>query len=182
MDNFISKIAKHKKNYHGPKMRQQRLRMRRALQKQRQRIKNLVDDMHKKLCRELINEYDVILLPEFRTSEMVLRATRKIDNKTARNMLTLKHYQFRQRLLNLSAHPSCQTRVHICTEEYTTQTCGHCGWQHANIGGNKRFNCSHCNLRADRDHNAARNIYLLNAPKYVTNLQIPKPLVPLRSS
>ncbi|CAG8833314.1 26403_t:CDS:1, partial [Gigaspora margarita] len=51
-------------------------------------------------------------------------------------------------------------RLIICTEEYTSKTCGHCEYIKNNLGGNKKFKCDECGLIIDRDVNGARNILL----------------------
>jgi putative transposase len=82
------------------------------------RIRNLVDELHKKLVCWLINNYDVILLPEFRSSDMVTkqgRQPRRIRSKTARSMLTWAHYRFRARLVAKAREfPHCS--VILCDE------------------------------------------------------------------
>ena len=46
------------------------------------------------------------------------------------------------------------------TEEYTSKTCGKCGFINKKLGANKIFNCNKCKLQIDRDLNGARNILL----------------------
>jgi transposase len=57
-------------------------------------------------------------------------------------------------------YPNC--KVILVTEEYTTMTCGKCGFLKKNIGKNKVYNCDKCNSIFDRDFNAARNILIKN--------------------
>lgn len=138
-------------------------RMRRAAASMRAKIRNLVDDIHKKVSYYLATTYDVVLLPKFEASNMVRRATRRIQSKSVRAMLTWAHYRFRQRLLNRCKRSNCG--VAVVTEEYTSMTCGKCGELHAKLGRNKRFRCPTCNHDVDRDRNAARNILLMNSDK-----------------
>ena len=56
----------------------------------RQRITNLVDELHWQLARWLTSNYRIILLPTFETQDLTQRAGRKIRSKTARMMLTLR--------------------------------------------------------------------------------------------
>ena len=62
------------------------------------KIKNLVNELHCKTSKFLTDNFDVILLPTFETSQMVLKNNRKIRSKTVRNMSTFAHYRFKQRL------------------------------------------------------------------------------------
>lgn len=127
------------------------------------KIKNLVDDLHKKMVKWLCANYQLILLPSFGTKGMVRRLSRKITGKTARAMLTWAHYRFRQRLLFKSQeYPWC--KVIICNEAYTSITCGHCGKLNRELGKKKIFECPSCCWILDRDVNGARNILL----KYLT--------------
>lgn len=125
------------------------------------KIRNLVDELHKKLSNWLLTNYQVILLPKFETSKMIRRGQRRIRSKTARAMVTWSHYKFQQRLLSKAReYPNC--RVYIVTEEYTSKTCGSCGHLHQKLGGNKKFKCpnARCKTICDRDVNGARNILL----------------------
>ena len=136
--------------------------MRRAWHKMQWRIRNLVDECHKKMVKFLCANYSVILLPAFKTHDMVLRNQRKIASKTARAMLTWSHYRFKQRLLfQRQEYPWC--KVVICDEAYTSMTCGLCGALNHQLGGAKVFKCPSCGAVLDRDVNGARNILLKNS-------------------
>ena len=124
-----------------------RRRIKRAWLRLIQRIKNLVNEVHKKTSRFLTKHFKVILLPKFETSQMVNRSERNIGSKTARAMMTW--------VCNRT-----NTKLVIVTEEYTSKTCGKCGNLHANLGSNKCFKCPRCEMKMDRDINAARNIML----------------------
>jgi putative transposase len=165
----ISRVDKH--CYHYDKLQskwpqpeinhRKRYRCTRAGARMRRRIRNLVDDLHEKVTKWTCENYNTIFLPEFETQKMVFRSRRKINSKTARNMLTWSHYRFKMRLMNKAReYPNC--RVIICGEEYTSQTCSECGYLHRKIGGSKKFKCPRCNQEFDRDFNAARNILLKN--------------------
>ena len=69
--------------------------MRRAANRMRLRIENLVQELHRQTARFLVDNFDVILLPGFETSEMVERGRRRIRSKTVRNLLSLAHYRFK---------------------------------------------------------------------------------------
>lgn len=142
----------HKKRYH----------LKRAAKQIRKKIKNLVKDVHCKLIKYLCLNYELVLLPVFETQGMVSKKNgkqRKISSKTARAIITWSHFTFRHRLLNkVKEYPLC--RVKLVTEEYTSKTCGSCGKLNDSLGSKKDFVCAHCNYKADRDLNAARNILI----------------------
>jgi putative transposase len=136
-----------------------RYRMKVAGRRIQEKIKNLVNDLHCKLVKWLVENYNLILLPKFETQEMVRRSKRRIRGKTAFAMLTWSHYKFQQRLLSkVREYPWC--KVLIVDEHYTSKCCGLCGRIHWNLGGNKEFKCPYCNILCDRDIHAARNILL----------------------
>ena len=74
-------------------------------------------------------------------------------------MLSLSHCKFKERLLYL--FEVYGSKVHLCTEHYTTQACGKCGLLNK-VGSSKVYNCNDCNLEIDRDYNGARNIFIKN--------------------
>ena len=130
----------------------------------RERIRSLVDEVHKQLAKFLAANYDLVLIPIFEVSVMVakrLQRRRKITSKTARQMLTWGHYRFRQRLLHKArVHGS---KVAVVNESYTSKTCSCCGNVKWNLGGNKVYDCRRCFAVMDRDANAAKNIFIRNA-------------------
>jgi IS605 OrfB family transposase len=154
LDRLISKTS-----------RQTTKRSRRACKKAqvrlRQRVKHLVSEVHWKVALFLVRTFEVIIIPKFETQSMVSKSRlRRINGSTARKLLTWSHYTFRQRLeLKAKEHGS---RVHVVTEECTTKTCGNCLMMHHTVGGNKVFKCPHCGIKADRDANGSRNIFLKN--------------------
>ena len=136
-----------------------RYKLQRAARRIRLKVRNLVDELHKKCSTWLCRNYRSVILPVFESSNMVIKGQRKINSKTARSMLTWAHYRFRQRLLNKSRQYN-QCHIVLTAEPYTSKTCGRCGWLHQKLGGNKTFQCQSCGLCIDRDVNGARNILL----------------------
>lgn len=148
------------KNKNTKMKHKERYSLQKAYLRINQKIRRLVNDMHEKLSRWLVDNYRVIVLPEFNVSSMIKKGNRKIRNKTARSMVTWSHYAFRQKLISKSREtPWCKI-IHP-TEEFTSQTCGCCGIRNKELGGRKTFNCKSCKTVIDRDVNGARNILLL---------------------
>ena len=151
VDELISTASKEER-------RGRRYRLYRAAGRIRMKIRNLVDELHKKLARWLCVEFRVVLLPEFKSSSMIKRINRKITSKSARSMATWSHYRFRCRLIDKAREFG--TTVIICDEAYTSKTCGWCGHLHDKLGASKNFFCPRCRAHFDRDVNGARNILL----------------------
>lgn len=141
------------------KNHKQRYNLKRAAARVRESIKNKIKDLHCKTAKFLCQNYETIYLPVFATKQMVRKAQRKINSKTARMMLTFSHYTFRQIMLHKARFFS-NVRIHIVNESYTSKTCTRCGVINDRLGGSKVFRCRSCGLCIDRDINGARNILI----------------------
>ncbi|WP_248277642.1 transposase [Brasilonema sp. UFV-L1] len=157
----ISRLCQHLDNLisRSSKVNSKRRRvMRRAANRLRSKIQNLVNEVHKKTAYYLTSEYRVIFLPYFESSQMVAKSGRKIRSKTVRSMLSWAHYQFK---LTIKHQASKRGSVVIdVSEAHTSKTCGVCGHRHAKLGGNKIHKCPNCGTQTLRDANGARNIML----------------------
>ena len=136
---------------------QRRRRMRRAQARIRQRIHNLVDELHWQTARWLTDNYKVILLPTFETQDLTLRAGRRIRSKTARMMLSLRHYEFKRRL-RWKAWQRGALVIDV-NEAYTSKTRSWDGSIKSNLGG-ARVIRDESGFGMDRDVNGARGIFL----------------------
>ncbi len=158
--NRIQRLCSHLDNLlsHATKATQQsRKNMRRAANRIRTRIRNLVDELHHKVARYLVDNFDIILLPTFETSDMVMRGKRKLRKKSARQMLTLSHYRFKQFLKHKAEETGCIV-VDVC-EAYTSKTVSWNGEIRKSLGGRKIIKDS-TGLKMNRDLNGARGIFL----------------------
>ena len=154
LDKTMSRIGVNK----GSQFKRLRYCLRKSAAKIRIKIKNLVNELHKKTAKYLAVKYKVIFLPTFETQQMVKKGKRRLATKTARAMVTLSHYRFKQMLKHQATkHGGVVVDV---TEEYTSKTCSKCGHIHAKLGGNKIFKCPECGHTLDRDKNGAFNIML----------------------
>ena len=117
------------------------------------KIKNLVDEMHNKLCIFLCKNFDMVLIPQFKTKYML----KKLKSTISRNMLTLSHYKFKEKLkIKGKEYGSIIIEVN---ESYTSKTCGKCGFVNPK-SKSKKFKCKKCKVQIDRDLNGARNIMI----------------------
>ncbi len=121
------------------------------------RVRNLVDDLHRRVAYDPVRSFDVIILPSFRTKGMVARdGGRKIRTGTVRSMPGLAHHRFRQKLEWMCRRYG-KRRV-ICNEAYTSRTRSWDGFVNGNLGGAKTVSDG-C-IVVDRDINGARGIML----------------------
>lgn len=149
LDDLLSRAAK------SPARK--RRNMRRAVGRMCIRIENLISELHRKTARFLVENFDVILLPTFETSEMVERGRRRIRSKAVRNLLGLAHYRFGVFL----RHKAAEFGVTVLSvnEAYTTKTVSWTGEVLADVGGASVV-VGRDGERMDRDYNGARGIYL----------------------
>ena len=149
LDQLISRTAKA-----GARRRRN---LRKAAERTRVRIANLIDELHHQAARFLVDNFDLILLPTFETSQMVQRGKRKIHSKSVRSMVTFAHYRFQKFLLWKAWEEGKQ--VLLVNEAYTSKTCSWNGDVIPNLGGRRWIQGSD-GVRMDRDINGARGIFL----------------------
>ena len=125
----------------------------------RTKAKNKVRDLHWQSADFLTKNYKVILLPKFSVKSIVKKPNSGLNK---RRLLSLSHYAFRNRIIH-KAKKNCNVVI-LCSEAYTTKTCGGCGVL-STCDGNRIHNCS-CGLSIDRDVNGARNVLLRSLTKY----------------
>ncbi|WAN69090.1 zinc ribbon domain-containing protein [Moorena producens JHB] len=121
------------------------------------RVQNLINELHHKAARFLVDNFDVILLPTFETAQMSKKGNRKLRSKTVRNMLSFAHYRFKE-FLKHKANETGKTVVDVC-EAYTSKTVSWTG-EMVNIGGSKIIRSKVDGRAMDRDINGARGILL----------------------
>lgn len=121
------------------------------------KIKNLINDLHWRTISYLTKNYDIILLPEFRTQEMIKK--KKLSRSVKRLMNIFSFYKFKEKLKwkcdNLNK------KLIIVDESYTSCTCSNCGLI-SRLGSKELLNCSGCEISIDRDINGSRNILIKN--------------------
>jgi putative transposase len=122
------------------------------------RLKNLIDELHYQTISYLTKTFKTIFIPKFESQELIGINKSK---KFCRNLLLLKHFTFRERLIAKSKRKN-GCHIHVCTEEYTSKTCSVCGNINRDLGSDETYDCVKCNLKIDRDINGARNIYIKN--------------------
>ncbi len=145
-----------------------RYRLKRVMRRINKRIRNLVDEMHKQLAKYLVTNYDLIMLPLFSVKQMTVKIGRNINSTTARGMITLSHFRFKQRLIDKARQ--FRKKIAIVDESYTTKTCSSCGHMRK-IKNAKTYKCLYCKQSFERDANGAKNIFLKNYQALGIHLQ-----------
>ena len=139
-----------------------RRRMKRRFLALLQKIRNRTADLHNKVCSWVTKRFRLIILPAFKTSEMV--SSGNLHSKTCRKMMTWSHYTFKRKLVEM-AQKYEDVKVRIGNESYTTKTCGRCGVINETMTlADRIFKCSNCGIVSSRDGHAARNIAMRSLP------------------
>ncbi len=147
--NYIQLKSQNNRSYKEYKMF---VRAKRAFYLTTNKIKNYIKQLHYHSVKYLTDHYDKIIIPEYQSQRMVQKGKNKFNDM----MLSLNHFSFRELLI-----AKCKVlhkRVIVCTEEYTSATCGKCNGYKLDLGSNKIYKCNSCDYIADRDENAAFNI------------------------
>jgi putative transposase len=147
MDKLISKMSKAKSK--------QKYRMKKALSRMKFKVWDLIDELHYKSIRFLLDNYDLIFLPTFNTSEMVAKSSRKIKSKTVRAMMGFSFHKFGMRLESKAKEAG--KVVKRVSEAYTSKTASWTG-EIKKIGGAKTITSG--GLTVDRDGNGSRGIFI----------------------
>ena len=125
------------------------------INKLRNRITDLISDLHRRVAFDLVSSYDVILLPKFKTQDMSKKQGRKIHTKTVRSMLGLAHYSFQQHV-GWMCNKYGKTLIPV-NEAWTSKTQSWDGVVNEGLGGARKIGNS---IIVDRDSNGARGILL----------------------
>jgi len=149
LDKLVSKMSKASSA--------QKKRFRKASDRLKSRIQHMVKELHYKTAKFLVDNFDVILLPSFESSQMVSKSRRKLRSKTVRQMLTLSHYQFKKHL-EWKAWESGKVALTDINEAYTSKTVSWTG-EIKKIGGSRVIKSAD-GRSMNRDLNGARGIFL----------------------
>ncbi|MEG4285420.1 transposase [Microcoleus sp. A006_D1] len=149
LDKLISKMSK------APSA--QKKRFKKAADRLKAKIQDMVKELHHKTAKFLVDNFDLIFLPSFESSQMVSKSRRKLRSKTVRQMLTLSHYQFKKHL-EWKAWESGKVALTNINEAYTSKTVSWTG-EIKKIGGSRviKDKDGRC---MNRDINGARGIFL----------------------
>lgn len=148
MDRLLSRISVEKD-------KKKKMRLKRSVFRLRHKLHDLVDELHWKVITYLVHHYRVIYLPTFGVSGMVSKFNRKLRNKSVRNMLSYRFYDFGERLSQKCVDYG--VTLYRVNESYTSKTNSFSG-ELMKIGGKESF--KYDGITVNRDINGARNILL----------------------
>jgi putative transposase len=127
------------------------------LYKYSNRMRNRVDDLHKKVSKYLVTSYENIYLGKISTSNIISNKKSNLSSINKRRMSVLSFYKFNETIKKMAI--KYKSNVKDIDECMTSKTCHNCQNIHKNLSANKVYNCKKCEIEIDRDINASINIY-----------------------
>jgi transposase len=130
------------------------------IKKLRIKINNMQKELHYKLANYMCKNYENIYISKLTKGNDIINKKNRIINKSVvRKMVVLGHCKFIERL-KTKAEEYTKTKLHIITEEYTSQECLSC--RQRTKTKNETYKCIFCNYTIDRDILGSVNILLKN--------------------
>ena len=123
----------------------------------RQKIKNLVNEMHFKTCKYITNNYNIVIIGKLSTKGIINKKDSTLSPMMKQACLNIKHFEFRQRL-KAKCEEYNVNYIEI-KENMTSRTCCNCGNVKVPFS-DKTYNCEKCKIIMDRDHNSALNMII----------------------
>ena len=135
------------------KIHKKRYKMNIAYFKISENIRNLVDEMHKKLAKWLCENYENIYLPRLN-----FHNCKKLNKKSKAKLASLRHCSFIERLKYKTRE--YHNNVYEVNEAFTSKTCSNCGNLKEDLKNKDIYECNKCKIIIGRDINASKNIML----------------------
>jgi transposase len=129
-----------------------------ALLKNNKKIINIVKELHYKSALYLCLNFDEIYLGKLSTKAITSNEKSNLCDFEKLYTYAISHFKFSTILKNKCEEYNVKFK--LVDEAFTTRTCGKCAVLNNNVGANRIFNCTKCNIRIDRDLNGARNILI----------------------
>ncbi len=156
LDYMHGKVNKMGKNIKG-RLFFLRSRLKRAMGRCREKIKNIVKNAQWQLSNYFTKTYESIIISRASTKNMVQNNS-SLSKSVKRAILTGSHYKFREKLYHKAEERG--NNILLCREPYTSKTCNNCGYVDDDLGLKKKYNCPTCGMKEHRDINGAKNIFL----------------------
>ena len=122
------------------------------------KMRNKIDDLHKKVSVYLVKRYKNIHLGKISTSNVISNKG-NLKEIVKRRISVLSFYRFNETIKKMAI--KYESNVNDVNEYMTSKTCHNCKNIHKELGANKVYKCEKCKIEIDRDINASINIYKL---------------------
>ena len=133
--------------------------LRKRTRRLRQRVRDKVDELHRKTAIWMLSKHTAVVLPPLKVQHIISKEG-PLRPSTKKTLLRWGHYRFQMWMKHKArSFPGC-TLIDWVDERHTTQACGACGHLHKTVGGVKIYRCEKpdCSYRLGRDIHGARNI------------------------
>ena len=132
----------------------------RALIKIEKRKTDMINDLHNKVIKNLLDTYDYISLGNIKSHNMVKDGN---NNKNNRKFNDLKLYQFKVKL----ARKALQRGVllDLVNENHSTKICSKCGATN-DPGSSEIYTCNNCKSVKSRDGQSGKNHLMMGVYLY----------------
>ena len=137
------------------KDKKKKCKLKRTLNRTYHRIQDLVDELHWQCINYLVHNFSVIVFPPFEVKGMTKKG-RKLRKSVVRSMLSLRFYEFKERLKRKCKE--CSVLYIEQNESYTSKTNSFTGELITNLGSKEWF--MYDGIKVHRDLNGARNILI----------------------
>lgn len=155
IDNYNKKIDKIKSDKDLKILSQ--VKYDKILYKYGNKMRNKIDDLHKKVSVFLVNKYENIHLGKISTMNVISNKKGNLREITKRRINVLSYYKFTETIKKMAL--KYKSNVNDINEYMTSKKCHRCENIHENLGANKIYKCKRCKIKIDRDINASINIY-----------------------
>lgn len=123
------------------------------------KIKNIIDEVHWKAIKHIIDNYGNVIIGNLNMKEATSKSKSKLSPELKRIGLMMRLNEFRNRLRYKCLINGI--KIEIIDEAYTSKVCSTCGNCKYELKGEKEYKCEKCNIIRDRDFNSATNMILL---------------------
>lgn len=121
------------------------------------KMRNKIDDLHKKASIYLVKRFDEINLGKISTSKIISNKRDNLRDIIKRRISVLSFYKFNETIKKMGI--KYESKVNEIDEYMTSKMCHSCKNIHQELGSNKIYICEKCGIKIDRDINASINIY-----------------------
>jgi len=133
------------------------IKYKKILNKYGNRMRNRIDDLHKKVSVYLCENYENIFLGKISSQNIISNDKSNLSDTNKRRMQVLSFYKFRERINIISK--KYKSNIKLINEYNTSKMCHNCENIYKNLGCKKIYKCKKCKIEIDRDINASINIY-----------------------
>ena len=160
LDALRSRIDQYQKSPPQNRSGRQKYKTLRTLRKkwhrELRRHRGWMESAHYCAANFILKKFDLVIQPWLHCAQIVQKSKRNIGTKSERNMLTMNHYKYRERLQSASAkYPG--RHVIVTENPERRKRAPIVVFWYADLGASKVFHCPCCSISVERDMAGARN-------------------------